>query len=895
MNVVDNEIVVIQSNDLTNIAKKVTDIQFTGTNEICVLLEGDREIQYCTGPSIAFSTTKSHESLFNDDLLKSVHQVFPFGGRNTAYAEERRRFALDLMFDTMFQVVGAHVYPMKSAEQLTTLLRVLMSKEMDEVQKNGIIYYLLKDASDELSMEYVCYHAIPPTYLSILDGFWCLDHGDFQGAVMHLTSPQAINPYHNSDKIANLLVASGQLKLALTFMKSVGVENSEWHKVEMKLKLEANLSDAFMFMRRHSEKQDFSLLRLLIDSCFKNETQKRSLALLPFTRDEEQVLIDYCHEPSNSLSGGIGFLLMYYINRGRFAEAVSCYQLSWGMGGQEGTAEARTVDEEVASLMANLAMVLPAVQAKAIEKEVAAVRSGVLEMGAESQDSAPAAPVINVLLDLIAEAPKCTSKDADDYEAEEDSQLKRAESQIESSLMETVVVESPSSVPALEKILSDHVEQVCAPAAEPTDVVSSAEFADSTSGLQKIISGSVGVMSAASATTTVPVVEKSKTASATITAPVVEKLETAGEAEDNRKTPVNVPSCLGDEDMAMEATPTAASMASFQAQSASFSSSLQMGTQKMKDPVVRVGSPFMKRPLTPTRDEHAASVGEIMNTHVRQRDASLTRIAKPLGETLLLNTVVERSKAADVSEMTVTTSPIGKPGQLALPLMNLSPFVPLEEKKLESVVVVISPLQNQLKCHGFDDDDVVGGGGAGSHDFETKRQLRKTPARATRKPASSAAAVAATVHSSSVSEGSESVHHYSLRTTRRTTTTAAAAATMRSDFDGSSAASTPSKSRTILPESAIKPATATTTAKTPRSKRSSATATPARSYDENDDPMTLEELSGTPATAITTTTKKKAGAGRVGAKSAVKVIPVAAEAVAPGSVRVTRRTAKLHE
>ncbi|KAJ3023500.1 UNVERIFIED_CONTAM: hypothetical protein HDU68_008569 [Siphonaria sp. JEL0065] len=919
----ENDINVIQLDDLTTRAPN--SIQFIGTSAVCLLLDNERMIRYSSGPELSMIPVVSEDELFNIRIVESAKGLFAPNTRNLQYPEDRRRAGKELTFDALAKgaaMDGSMLYPVKTTDQLMTLLNFAVKQDMDEVQKSGLIYYLLKDVNVDLSMEYAYYHAMPTTYLAILDGFWCLDHGDFEGAIINLTSPFAINPYENTSKILQALFDNQQLRLASMFMKSMGIDSAEWKHVEMGLKLESNLFEAFLFQRPYSEKKDYTLLHLLIETSFKNEQRTRQLISLPFTRNEESELIEYCESNKFINKETSAFLLVYYIQRERYAEAVLFHEmLKRGRGGNE-TVDGAYLD----GLIANLALVLPEVQAKMIETEVAGGVGSTIVAVDKKEVPVAGAPVISALMDRIVAAPV---SGVSDYAMDED-EVRPVEHEVAvvsvapvypslvfgPTTVEARVAEESIVFSASVRLRKDADEsavscvaytEALAPAAEaygrdavstfvPAYPVSAAGESLDTWGssgtgtsavarastvlestTEEVVTASIEATDASTIKLLAPIASAPPTPAAnyvsaleriisdspsgsTYKAPVV----VPAKEDDSRKTPINVPSGLDDNTAVStkDSTPTAATVAAMFA----------VGTPKLKDPVVRVGSPFMKRPLTPTREENVASVEQIMNNHEMQRSESLKKnlISKlPLSETSLVNNAVERSKAVDSVGFTVIKSPVGKPQQLALPLMNLSPFA---SKPKEPIVQVKSPPKPDL--HAFEQE--LKAATSATHEFETKRQLRKTPARVKK------ATSFVSEHSSSVSETSEApTSHYSLRTTRRTT--------MALD-QSSSAVSTPAKTRAAatVSDSTAKMAVH----KTPRSKKGSATATPARSMDthgdENDDPMTLEELSAIPVA----TTKKKVGrpAG-AGTKSAVKAVAAVAET--PG--RVTRRTAKLLE
>ncbi|KAJ3062406.1 hypothetical protein HDU98_001730 [Podochytrium sp. JEL0797] len=299
----------------------------------------------------------------------------PFSPRGQDFATERRRVGCELMFDGLARsaaIQGPLVYPVKSAQEQSTLMAEVLKKEMDAVQQCGIVYYLLKDASDALSLEFANHHAMPTRFVNVLDGLWSLDHGDFENAVVQLTSPHAINPYPaiNAHKIARVLTQNGHARLAARVLKNAGGDKGarEWRRLEVERKLEeGDAGGAFLVQRMDSENGDMEFLETLLSSAFKCKpsvstslthvprfsSQHQSthaantltphLLSLPYTRPEEHHLITHCHTHSHH-----SFLLTYYLHRGRTAEAVGVYET-----------KIRGKMKDVDALMRSVAMCVP--------------------------------------------------------------------------------------------------------------------------------------------------------------------------------------------------------------------------------------------------------------------------------------------------------------------------------------------------------------------------------------------------------------------------------------------------------------------------------------------------------------------------------------------------------
>ncbi|KAJ3064879.1 hypothetical protein HDU99_004335 [Rhizoclosmatium hyalinum] len=285
-------------------------------------------------------------------------------------------------------------------------------------------------------------------------------------------------------------------------------------------------------------------------------------------------------------------------------------------------------------------------------------------------------------------------------------------------------------------------------------------------------------------------------------------------------------------------------------------------TPKVQKDVIQNASPLVNCPLTPNQFDCESGQTEENILTSKPLLETPSKIPKPVEDVaVLVNNVMERPKPLEPS-FALSSSPVGKTSQNILPRMPLSPLAVTHDEVTNnhepSDVSAIEDQENVLTA-------------SETSDFEAKRQLRKTPARNTRK------STAIQQLDSDISETSETTSHYSLRTTRRTVA--------KLDADSNSTVSTPAKSRSAVPV----PVDSIAKAKTTRAKKTSATATPAarRIEEEDDHPLTLEELTATPVAA-----SKRKGVTKSVAKSSVKA---AIHTEPPPSVRLTRRTSKLQE
>ncbi|KAI8621706.1 nuclear pore complex assembly-domain-containing protein [Chytriomyces sp. MP71] len=283
---------------------------------------------------------------------------------------DKRRLGQELAFDAIAARVGATgplMYPVKSGEEMQTLLGNFMRRGAGDEYTCGMVYYLLKDVENEWSSDFAHTVGMVEGFRRVLDGLWCLDHGDLETAVMYLNTPGATNPFQNAFKIMQALMHACEPELAAKYMKGSGAASlsvQDMRGYEMKILLEKGcLLEAFLFQREDSECGEFGLLGTLLQHTF-NMNKSADLIHLPLTDAEEAQLVSFCQTHASQGHGiCVNFLLKYYMARGRVAEAVYTY---------DAVPDADWNHDGVTDVIENLRMTLPGDQRELLRKAVKA-------------------------------------------------------------------------------------------------------------------------------------------------------------------------------------------------------------------------------------------------------------------------------------------------------------------------------------------------------------------------------------------------------------------------------------------------------------------------------------------------------------------------------------------
>lgn len=186
-----------------------------------------------------------------------------------------------------------------------------------------MVLYLLKDWNNDRASSYETTALIPLQYRKAMQGYWLMDHNEPEQAIGFLTDPSVTPDF--VEKIVADLAHTASPRLALDFYEFSGanITSEESAKLHMDLLCHTSISDAFFFTR--SCDLDDNLLVQLFSFCFAEPLRKdavETLMTLPFSEKEEAGLVEYCsRSTANAICGD--FLLVYYIQRGRFQEAVA--------------------------------------------------------------------------------------------------------------------------------------------------------------------------------------------------------------------------------------------------------------------------------------------------------------------------------------------------------------------------------------------------------------------------------------------------------------------------------------------------------------------------------------------------------------------------------------------
>lgn len=173
--------------------------------------------------------------------------------------------------------------------------------------------------------------SVPPSLIKLTQAFWLLDHGDFEEAMVMLLDPLILGNdiliwQHRAILVAFLV--QEQPKLALKYTKIRQPPQKDLFDVQLNVAiLLANgmVHEAFQFQRQKGRNSENERQELLSYFFSKAEVLGKldSILQLPLTLKEEKALEHYLIDGLNSSKTlRQEVLLMYYLQRSRFSEAM---------------------------------------------------------------------------------------------------------------------------------------------------------------------------------------------------------------------------------------------------------------------------------------------------------------------------------------------------------------------------------------------------------------------------------------------------------------------------------------------------------------------------------------------------------------------------------------------
>ncbi|KAI9288167.1 nuclear pore complex assembly-domain-containing protein [Umbelopsis sp. AD052] len=215
-----------------------------------------------------------------------------------------------------FAHVNVSLYPPRNSNDLHKLYNAIQKCDLDILRKHSLVYYLLLDWKNASQARYARRYLIPSQFQKLMDGYWAMDHGQYEDGVKSLADPGVEADW--SDKILQTLyeLSSHQLALQYAAISKHRSDIPEDIILRMKLFVKCDIVRAFYFQReicgdRHDTLRE-TLLKILWETIFTDDNQEgvveRALSF-PLKPEEEQIFVAYLN---NSPHSATKVCLMHY-------------------------------------------------------------------------------------------------------------------------------------------------------------------------------------------------------------------------------------------------------------------------------------------------------------------------------------------------------------------------------------------------------------------------------------------------------------------------------------------------------------------------------------------------------------------------------------------------------
>ncbi|NWU99249.1 ELYS protein, partial [Upupa epops] len=227
---------------------------------------------------------------------------------------------------------GTGKYPPAS---LHALLDLYLLENVEESYKHIITTYLLLDImhsfpnKTETSIDsFPTAFAIPWGLVKLIQGFWLLDHNDYENSLALLFHPATIKTVSwQHMRIIQSLMCQGEHRRALRYIQMMRPSLSSSSEVRLFLTVLLSnrcMVEAWALIQQHATKLNIEeLLKHMYEICQEMGLME-DLLKLPFTDTEQECLENFLQ--SNAGVRNIEFLLVYHLQRANYIPALQLNQ-----------------------------------------------------------------------------------------------------------------------------------------------------------------------------------------------------------------------------------------------------------------------------------------------------------------------------------------------------------------------------------------------------------------------------------------------------------------------------------------------------------------------------------------------------------------------------------------
>ncbi|KAL2816802.1 nuclear pore complex assembly-domain-containing protein [Aspergillus cavernicola] len=272
------------------------------------------------------------------DAIFHFNKNFTYDGKVIEQILSNRRALENQLFaDRLLELLSVpavtKLYPPISNSDLRSLIRHIVSSELEIHQKQSLIYYILKDcrSPNDAATQFARRCHLPEKYRLFIDGLWSLDRLEFKRAIEYLTEPSLIPTF--PDEILYTLTLShlprhdDSLVMAYYLTVNPPLASGKAQRAFMETLCRASIAEAFYFTRKHNETLRLSYFTQLIEFVHRTDAgqirSRRAMELidLPFDDQEEEWFEDtLLRGNAKTLRGAKDTVMMRRLATGKLSE-----------------------------------------------------------------------------------------------------------------------------------------------------------------------------------------------------------------------------------------------------------------------------------------------------------------------------------------------------------------------------------------------------------------------------------------------------------------------------------------------------------------------------------------------------------------------------------------------
>nr|XP_056709705.1 protein ELYS [Euleptes europaea] len=275
---------------------------------------------------------------------QNIHRFY-VSSRQKLERSSRGKWDSDcLMIDGMISQLGDTVVKLWQRDDggtgkyppptLHALLDLYLLKNIEELYKHAITIYLLLDImhscpnkTDTTMDSFPTAFAIPVGLVNLIQGYWCLDHGDYENSLTYLFHPAAIKLPWQHMRIIQVFMCQGEHRRALRYIQMMKPSMTNSSDVALHLTVllfNSCMVEAWSVLRQHSTRLNVEgMLKHVYEVCQELGLME-DLLKLPFTDTEQECLEKFLQTSADVHNHE--FLLVHHLQRANYVPALQLNQ-----------------------------------------------------------------------------------------------------------------------------------------------------------------------------------------------------------------------------------------------------------------------------------------------------------------------------------------------------------------------------------------------------------------------------------------------------------------------------------------------------------------------------------------------------------------------------------------